>query len=93
MNGPTWQSTVIAVAFIAFLAYGLYLAVNSDFDAVWTGLGPILGVITGAIPGYFFAARAQDEQKVAQRKADALQQAAPRAVVDEARQIDPDAFG
>ena len=56
---PSWPSTVIALGFIAFAGLALDLAVRSNnFSTVWAGVGSVIGVLTGAIPAYFFKQQA-----------------------------------
>lgn len=70
---PSWQSTVIAFGFIAFASFGLWLAVTSgNFSTVWAGLGTVVGVLTGAIPAYFFKQQADRQSKKATTFAGAL---------------------
>lgn len=54
MQQQSWQSTVIALGFIAFAGFALWVAANHDFSTIWAGIGTIVGVLTGAIPSYFF---------------------------------------
>jgi multidrug transporter EmrE-like cation transporter len=62
----SWQSTVIALGFIAFAGLGLYLAVTSNnFSTIWAGIGTVVGVLTGAIPSYFFKQQADAQAKKA----------------------------
>jgi hypothetical protein len=51
---PSWQSTVIGLGFIAFAGFALWVAADHNFSAIWAGVGTIIGVLTGAIPSYFF---------------------------------------
>ena len=54
MQQQSWQSTVIALGFIAFAGFALWVAADHNFSAIWAGVGTIVGVLTGAIPSYFF---------------------------------------
>jgi len=86
-NGSKWPAAVVAVAFLAFLA-AVFLVVfyRDGIDGalkVWAALGTVVGVITGAIPSYFFHRAAQS----AQRDADALKMAADSATIDRARNL------
>jgi hypothetical protein len=63
-NNPSWQSTVIAVAFIGLVG-AIFLTVYSrdGIDAAlkaWGAVGTIIGVLTGAIPTYFFGKAANE---------------------------------
>lgn len=63
---PSWQSTVIALGFIAFAGLALDLAVrSSNFSTVWAGVGSVIGVLTGAVPAYFFKQQADTSKKEA----------------------------
>jgi predicted lipid-binding transport protein (Tim44 family) len=57
-NSPSWQSTVIAICMIALVG-GIFLVVYlksgiGDALKAWGAVGTIIGVLTGAIPTYFF---------------------------------------
>ena len=65
MNQPSWPSALVAVAMIALVAFMFKLAVDHDFDKIWAGAGTIVGVLTGAIPAYFFHQQAQQAQQQA----------------------------
>jgi hypothetical protein len=54
-----WQPVIIALAFIALVAILFIFTMNrmsntDDFLKVWAAVGPIVGVVTGLIPTYFF---------------------------------------
>ena len=87
MNGM-WQATIVAVAFMAFVAVMFLLTPlaygQGGIDTalkVWAAFGTLLGVITGAIPSYFFHQQAQSAQK----DANALRMAADDATIARAR--------
>ncbi len=62
-RAPSWQTTVVAVAFIALVAVMFVKAVDSgNFGTIWAGVGSLVGVLTGAIPSYFFRVQAQNER-------------------------------
>jgi hypothetical protein len=50
----SWQSTVIGLGFLAFAGFALWVAADHNFSTIWAGVGTIIGVLTGAIPSYFF---------------------------------------
>lgn len=55
---PSWQSTVVALALI-ILVGGIFIVVfeKNGVDAglkVWAAIGTVVGVLTGALPTYFF---------------------------------------
>lgn len=81
-----WPAAVVAVAFLAFIA-ALFLVVyhRDGVDAalkVWAAIGTAVGVITGAIPSYFFHRTAQ----AAEKDASALKLAADEKMIEKARQ-------
>jgi hypothetical protein len=89
MNNQSWQSVVVAVSMIALVGLMFYEAANSsDFSTIWAGAGTLVGVVTGAIPSYFF----HQEAKTANAKTNALSSAAGDDVIDRARQLAPHAF-
>lgn len=71
-----WPATVVAVAFLAFLTVILWKVLDNDktidFKAVWAALGPIVGVVVGAIPTYFFAQKATVNSEQASKRAEAF---------------------
>jgi hypothetical protein len=85
---PSWPSTVVAVAIIALVGVMFWKAVDEDFTTIWTGVGSIVGVVTGAIPSYFFHAQAQK----ASARAEAITPHASTDLVAAARQKHPEAF-
>jgi hypothetical protein len=85
---PGWPSAAVAVAIIALVGIMFWKAVDNDFATIWAGVGTVVGVITGAIPAYFFRAEAQK----ATARAEAIASEAPADVVQAARQKTPDAF-
>ena len=81
-NPPSWQSTVIAIALMTLIG-GIFIVVflKSGTDAalkVWAVLGTLIGVLTGAIPTYFFQ---QGNVQAAQQNV-----AAAKGVADSARE-------
>ena len=59
MQGPSWPSTVIGLGFIALVG-AIFLGVfyKSGMDPAlkaWGAIGTLAGILTGAIPTYFFA--------------------------------------
>jgi hypothetical protein len=56
---PQWPSAIVAVALVALVAIVTVAAIQADqsklpFNTVWTALGPIVGIITGAMATYFY---------------------------------------
>jgi hypothetical protein len=79
----SWQSTVVAVAFIALVAlfyvFGLIQASSKpDFMALWGTVGTIVGVVVGAIPSFFFKAQADKATGQAEQAQAAADQHAER---------------
>jgi hypothetical protein len=57
-TNPSWQSTVIALAFIALVG-GIFIVVyeKDGIDTAlkaWGAIGTLVGVVVGAVPTYFF---------------------------------------
>jgi hypothetical protein len=50
-----------------------------NFDKIWAVAGPVLGVVVGAIPGFFFAQSARLDQRDAHQRAEAYAAALPEA--------------
>ena len=46
----SWQSTVIALGFIAFAGLALWVAADHDFATIWSGVGTIIGVLPAPSP-------------------------------------------
>jgi hypothetical protein len=87
-NQPSWPSAIVAVAVIALVGLMFWKAVDTDFAKVWAGVGTVVGVVTGAIPSYFFHAQAQK----ASARAEAISAEAPAEAVTAARAKVPQAF-
>jgi hypothetical protein len=88
VDNPSWPSAVVAVAFIALVGLMFYVAVDHDFATIWAGVGTVVGVVTGAIPSYFFHA----EAKKANAQTQALLAASPPGLEEAARKANPRAF-
>jgi len=88
-DGPTWPSAVVAIAVIGLVGLMFWKAVDSaSFTTIWSAVGTIVGVVTGAIPAYFFRA----EARKASARAEAIAAEAPPEAVSAARQKVPRAF-
>ncbi len=87
-GGPTWPSAVVAVALIALVGFMFWIAVENDFEKIWAAVGTIVGLLTGAIPSYFFKSQADK----ATARAEAIAAEASADVVAAARQRTPQAF-
>lgn len=59
MTKPTWKEVAVALALIGAVAAIMLVAMlRYDEEAalkVWAAIGPLVGVITGVLAGYFFA--------------------------------------
>jgi hypothetical protein len=85
MITPSWPAAAVAIAFLAFVA-AIFLTVYfkgglDDSLKAWAAVGTVVGVVTGAIPSYFFHQNAQ----VAQRDANALRAAADPQTIERAK--------
>jgi hypothetical protein len=81
MDQRLWAAVVMGLAFMGLVALMFVEAVNHDFATIWAGVGTVVGVVTGAIPSYFFHTQASDSTK----KLNALLAEAPPDVVERAR--------
>jgi len=85
---PSWPSAVVAIAFIALVGFMFAQAVSHDFAKIWSAVGTLVGVLTGAIPAYFFKTQADK----ASARAEAISAEAPAEAVEAARKRAPAAF-
>jgi membrane protein DedA with SNARE-associated domain len=71
-SSPSWQSTVIGLAFVGLVALMFWQAVDdfNHFSVIWAGVGSIVGVVTGALPGYFFGRAGHQAAREASKKAE-----------------------
>jgi hypothetical protein len=74
MGKTLWGPVIIAVAFIILLGFMFGVTVHEmsttdDFLKVWAAVGPIVGVVTGLIPTYFFHNMAGEASKRAELNA------------------------
>jgi hypothetical protein len=94
------QATLIAVFYVLLVA-GIALTALiqyqvDDFLKVWAVLGTLIGVLTGAIPAYFFAVAASSAQRERARmedKAQTLLGLADSELLTDAANLRPDLFG
>jgi hypothetical protein len=94
------QATLIAVFYVLLVA-GIALTALieyqvDDFLKVWAVLGTLIGVLTGAIPAYFFAVAAISAQRgraQMEDKAQTLLGLAGPELLTEAASLRPDLFG
>jgi hypothetical protein len=62
---------IVALAFIVLLGFIFFvtmreMSTTDDFLKVWAAVGPIVGVVTGLIPTYFFHNMAAEASKRAE---------------------------
>ena len=88
MDQRLWAAVIMGLAFMALVALMFVLAVTHDFATIWAGVGTVVGVVTGAIPSYFFRAQANDSEK----KLTAVLAEAPPTLLQQARTNWPGAF-
>lgn len=96
----TWIATILVTLLGAIVVTALLAYPIDGFLKVWAVLGTLVGLVTGAIPGFFFAAHAQrgvGEARAGQLKSEAkletLMGFADPSMFDAARQARPDLFG
>jgi uncharacterized membrane protein YdjX (TVP38/TMEM64 family) len=107
MTPTTRQATLIAALFVllvgAIVVTALIVYDIDDFLKVWAVLGTLVGILTGAIPSFFFAktmTASQEEARVANRRYENAEQKletvfamAPSEIWTRARQSRPDLWG
>jgi len=74
MGKDDLKPVIIALAFIVLLGFIFFVTMRhmsraDDFLKVWAAVGPIVGVVTGLIPTYFFGDMAGEASKRAERQA------------------------
>ncbi|KRB43022.1 hypothetical protein [Terrabacter sp. Root181] len=74
-----WPAAFVALGFLALVGLMFWRATAdmANFDKIWLAAGPIVGVVVGAIPGFFFAQNARNDQKNAQHRAEIYAAAVP----------------
>jgi hypothetical protein len=88
MDQRLWAAVIIALAFMGLVALMFVLAVTHDFATVWAGVGTVVGVVTGAIPSFFFGAKANQKDK----DLNALLAEAPPGLAQQAKSNWPGSF-
>lgn len=88
MDQRLWAAVIIGLAFLGLVALMFVEAVNHDFSTVWAGVGTVVGVVTGAIPSFFFGAKANENSK----NLNALLNVAPPGLVQQAKDAWPGTF-
>jgi len=71
VDKPTWQSAAVAVALIGLVGLMFWRATDGDFATIWAGVGTVVGVVTGAVPSYFFARQASTRADAAEKRTEA----------------------
>jgi ABC-type sugar transport system substrate-binding protein len=94
---PNFPEAIVAVAFFGLLAFCLWLAVDryDEFNNAWGLVAPLVGVVIGAIPSYFFHSRATAAEERAEKKqvqVDTLLQRTEPEVAEQARAAAPSAW-
>lgn len=99
MTPSTKQATVVAVLYLLLVGVIAVVALHEysvdDFLKVWAVLGTLIGVLTGAVPSYFFALSAGDARE-AQARAEARAQTilglSDSGTLKKAKELRPDLF-
>jgi hypothetical protein len=93
------QATVVAVGYVLLVGAIAIVALDNysvdDFLKVWAVLGTLIGVLTGAVPSYFFAVsagKARAAQEQADQRAQAILGAADPKVIEKAKELHPHLF-
>ena len=99
MTPTTKQSTLVAVCLIILVGAITLAALDAyavdDFLKVWAVIGTLVGVITGAVPSFFFsvaASKAQAERSQAEAKVQTVLGVSSPEVVSKAAELRPDLF-
>jgi hypothetical protein len=94
------QSTIVAVCFVILVGVITVVAIDhydiDDFLKVWAVLGTLVGVLTGAIPSFFFAvtaSKAQGERAEAEAKVQTVLALADDKLIAKAAKFRPELFG
>ena len=93
------QAMVVAVAYVLLIGVIAVVSLHEysvdDFLKVWAVLGTLIGVLTGAIPAYFFAvsaSNAKKEQERASAQAQTILGVAEPMVIEKAKELRPELF-
>ena len=92
-----FRRPIVAVAFFGLLAFCLWLAADryDEFSKAWRLVAPLVGIVIGAIPTYFFRSRAAAAEQKAEKKqtqVETLLQRTEPAVAEQARAAAPAAW-
>lgn len=90
---------MIAVCFIALIGAIAITALSvyevDDFLRVWAVIGTLVGVVTGAVPSFFFSAsagKAQEERSQAEAKVQTVLGLSDANILADAAKLRPDLF-
>lgn len=99
MTPSTRQATVVAVLYLLLVGVIAVVALHEysidDFLKVWAVLGTLIGVLTGAVPSYFFAlsaGNASEAQARAEAKAQTILGVSDSDTLKKAKELRPDLF-
>jgi hypothetical protein len=99
MKPSSNQATVVAIFYVLLIAAVTIVALDhysvDDFLKVWAVLGTLIGVLTGAIPSYFFAvsaANANEEREKSDARSEVILAVADPKVIEKAKEVRPDLF-
>jgi type III secretory pathway component EscV len=99
MPPSTKQATVVAIFYLLLVGVIAVVALHEyaidDFLKVWAVLGTLVGVLTGAVPSYFFAVTAgaaKEKEAKAEERAQTILGVADSDALKEAKQLRPDLF-
>jgi hypothetical protein len=99
MTPSTRQATVVAVFYLLLVGVIAVVALHEyaidDFLKVWAVLGTLVGVLTGAVPSYFFAISAggaKEERAKAEERAQTILGVADSDALKKAKELRPDLF-
>lgn len=102
--GPNIAQAIVALGFFGLLGFVLWLAVDNydNFNKAWGLVAPLVGIVIGAIPSYFFreqaaAAEAKVDEKETQVEKKEMQvqtllEKTDPAVIDQAKAAAPEAW-
>ncbi len=99
MTPSSRQATVVAVLYLLLVGVIAVVALHEyridDFLKVWAVLGTLVGVLTGAVPSYFFAVSAGDakeKQAKAEERAQTILGVADSDALKRAKELRSDLF-
>lgn len=83
------MSGLVAIGFLALVGFIFWRATDSqqNFDQIWGAAGPIIGVVVGGIPSFFFHRQARTERARSATLADRNTMLAAIAKPEDARTV------